>query len=286
MDRPLSSEENCLVINASDVTLDCRDMRINSEIKKGNNGIFAENQKNISISGCNISGFENGIQLKNVDNAQIRKNNITNSGVYGLMLHYFTKNVVIANNSIADAGHVCMLLSGGNGSSYDRQPSNHTVAQNSMNRCKDVGIHMYDSVSGIQGTENKILNSGCGISSDRGSGNRFLKSEISAVSTGIRFVLAANDNIFEDFTIDQAEVGVDFEHWGNNNNNIFRNGRIAASGSEVRVNTSQNNGNTFYDTPISRINSCPSVMKVCSGEQCQYLGCDRPVNEKTPTEKN
>lgn len=271
--KPLSSSGNCLVIKSDDVQIDCQDNLISSDNSKNNNGIFAEGQKNLSITGCNIRGFENGIQIKNSDKIQISNNFIMKSGVYGLLIHYYTKNALIEKNTINSAGHVCMILSGGNGNDYSLPPANHIVRHNNLESCKDSGIHLYDSIGGVNAFDNQILNSGRGVSSDRGSKNKFVKTRISGAREGIAFVLSAQDNIFEDFSIDNTQTGILFEHWGQNNGNIFRNGHISSQGLQVKIDNSVNSAIRFYDTPINQISICPNEITVCYNEQCEQRKC-------------
>jgi len=146
IDNDLTTD--CIIITASNITLDCDGYSIESDDAR--TGVYS-NQDNTTIKNCNISmsntsngGY--GIELVNSDYAYIFNNTLNNNYV-GLYLLTFSDFAVIENNNVSFNNNIGVSIS---------QSSNNTVRNNVMNY--NVGASSGYGASIWNGGNNTIKN--------------------------------------------------------------------------------------------------------------------------------
>ena len=98
MNQSISTDEDCLIINNSDITLDCDNFNIDGDEDFGDYGInvsgvsgVGNELTNVTIKNCNVTNFERGIYVTYMDNSTI--DNVTaNSNRYGIMVSFLESN--------------------------------------------------------------------------------------------------------------------------------------------------------------------------------------------------
>jgi len=89
---------NCIVINARNITLDCKGHSITTTSSDTISGIYS-NQTNTTIKNCNISGFQGrSINLERANNSYVF-NNMINNNLIGLRV-FESSGIEIINNTI------------------------------------------------------------------------------------------------------------------------------------------------------------------------------------------
>ncbi len=91
------------ILNKTDITFDCQGHKINGDNDSIGNGIYLNNggnSGNITISNCEISGFDNGLYIDNSNNNIIIKNTIKNNN-YDVNLSLSTGNIFYNNSFIS-----------------------------------------------------------------------------------------------------------------------------------------------------------------------------------------
>jgi hypothetical protein len=91
-----------ILINASDVTLDCNDHLVrNSNNANEDVGIASGGRSGVTIRNCRIKGFQEGIHFDTRSyDITIRDNEVLNSGTYGIVV--WGSKVQILDNSVLD----------------------------------------------------------------------------------------------------------------------------------------------------------------------------------------
>lgn len=153
----LASENACILVSASDVWINCHDHLISSPLKKTKYAILLDSGnfrslKNISISGCDIRGYQTGIFSPKTNVSSFV--NLTISGLSGYGLSFAnTHNSVFANNSIYNTNDTGIYLSGNSNSNF--------ILNNSIRNSNHHGI-------ALLGNENQVL--GNVVFDNRGDG--------------------------------------------------------------------------------------------------------------------
>jgi len=94
--QSISSNNNCLDIKASNITIDCNFFEISGA---GNTtGIKIVNADNIKIENCIIKNFDNGVAISNSSSVALQENLIENNKI-GILAN-ITPNISISLNSI------------------------------------------------------------------------------------------------------------------------------------------------------------------------------------------
>ena len=109
MDRDLSTAAasgNAITIATNNVTLDCNDYKLgNLAAGTGTQavGVFADTRRNITVRGCNIRGFQFGVQFEGPGAGHVLEDNrIEGSTLAGLLLE--GDNLIVRRNQVIDSG--------------------------------------------------------------------------------------------------------------------------------------------------------------------------------------
>jgi len=90
-----SGNKGVLIINSSNITLDCNNATI---IGNGSGvGIFNNGFNNVIIKNCNISNYNVGTELKNAVNNTIQDCNYTENSIYGILLSHTDNSYLYRN---------------------------------------------------------------------------------------------------------------------------------------------------------------------------------------------
>jgi hypothetical protein len=143
-----SGSAGALIINASDLTLDC-----NGSVFIGNEtgtGIHMDFD-NVTIVNCNISGYQTGIMSMSADYLTLKDNNISYNNIINV-IHSSVNHSEISTNTMIGASGTSLLI------------ALSDSAYISGNHISDspVGLSVFGS-SNITTTDNRIESSGTGI---------------------------------------------------------------------------------------------------------------------------
>jgi parallel beta-helix repeat protein len=189
----ISSAGSCIIINASDVSLDCQGYMINGIDASSSYGIDnSGGYDNVTIKNCIVKDFERGIWYNNgANNGLIQNNTINSNDWYGILLgasigtgahnNTLTDNKVISNN-------VGVYL-------YDSH--NNTIIKNNVSANGGNGFHIAYALN--NSFENNTINSngGDGIYLYPDSSyNSFENNIIISNSRGILLISNSNNNMF------------------------------------------------------------------------------------------
>jgi len=98
---PDSGDYGVIIINSSDIILDCNNATLNGTGSGA--GIYVENKNNVTIKNCRILNYDTGIYLYYSSNNNI-ENNTANSNDWGIYLSRSSNNILqenkISNNNI------------------------------------------------------------------------------------------------------------------------------------------------------------------------------------------
>ncbi len=252
-------------LNFSNKIFDCRGHTIQGN--SSGDGIYLNGKSNNTIRNCIITNFTTGINFQYVNSSIIENNTISHIIDYGIVLHLYSNNIVVRNNNISQS-RVGIVPSGGNGHDWSENVNSSYIIENNIIRDVVQGIHLYDSTRYNLITNNSVFNaaSSC-FSSDRGFESRFENNTCENSYIGINLVLYAKDNYFKNNDIRNSSIGIRFEHWGSDNNNVFKNMNLSNS-SLYAVYFESGSGslnNTFinvtYNPDKERMNSSSELIR-------------------------
>ncbi len=212
---------DCIIINASNATLDCQGFTIYSN--GSINAIYATNQKNITVTGCIIwdiaaSGTNTGVYLTNVNLSYVYNNTIrlnsTVGGGYGIVLE--SETGVISHNNTIENNTITITHSNNDHGIYLTGGSiNNTIVGNTITGQNGTGIYL-----GTLANANSILNNNitdvAGTKYLRGifvhSNDSVIKYNTinfggSAAYPGIYVRYGANNNIVADNNLSSSNYG-------------------------------------------------------------------------------
>jgi parallel beta-helix repeat protein len=190
--------------------------------------IFAENSKNLTITGCNIDGASWGLfvgfQKNGCPNSILTNNKVSNQYTTGIIC-FGSKFSIIANNTVTNAkNHGIDVRFKANG-------FNVTVFNNTVSGAKE-GIYLLHS-SGHKVYQNTILNSKISSITCYGSGNEYIfnntfsGSRIAILLGGEYFNVTIGKNAFK---ADKLPFPPTFEYYVVQGENRFNTGADAVIG--------------------------------------------------------
>ena len=234
--QDLSSNKTCILINADNVTFDCKNHKLTGlemhDACEYENGILADTGtaeyiNDVTIKNCKIEKYCFGIRFEYSKNSQALNNNIFGSYYIGIIAAKAGENISIINNKIFDSLHGGILIQeryiknliDGNEISSIYSPGMDLASYNGNDIITNNYIHDVSSY-GINTKGKNTLISNNIIS------NATLKSSYYADSYAAISLYYAENNIIEKNTLKNNNVGIRFAEFSNNNterNNIFEN---------------------------------------------------------------
>ncbi|MBU0532204.1 right-handed parallel beta-helix repeat-containing protein, partial [Candidatus Micrarchaeota archaeon] len=133
-----AANDGLIKINASDLTLTC-----NNTVLDGDGTGYAirvmGSQTNITVTGCNITDYDYGIDIQtDWDNGEISNNTFSEIDYYSVYLRAASSNITVDNNSFYQDS------SSGNIMLYIYQSDYHTISNNYFQSTSDSGIRVYN----------------------------------------------------------------------------------------------------------------------------------------------
>jgi PGF-pre-PGF domain-containing protein len=221
-----------LIINTSNITLDCNGSIINNG-GSGNPtkiGIesYTKSNSNVTIRNCDIRGFNFQIRGKTLKNSRIIDNNLScTSGSTAFRVQTSSNDNFIANNTIGGQCLTGLQIDGGAGT-----PSlNATLKNNTIrlpNPSGSTGISLCgENCDNITIEDNFISATSGGISFELSKGVRVINNTIDGGTGGIRFKpvtgLGSVDNIIYKNRFFNHSYGIAFDDDLNTNNTVYLN---------------------------------------------------------------
>jgi len=229
------SSNNCILINADNITLDCNGSAI---VGYGFDkfGIrVVPNQKNIIIRNCQITNYSSGISISSSENIILLNNTIYGNLGHGILVSSLSSNISIFNN---------------------------TIYNNSL-----YGIYLYSSSNNFI-TGNEIFNNSYfGIRLNYESSNNLITDNFVHGNLRHGFYLSVdstNNSIYENFAYQNLEYGILISSPNNviDNNIVYEN---VKSGIGILSNSSVVSNNTIYQNAIYGIFASSSSNNSISG---------------------
>ena len=270
-DSMLSGDMSCngtgMIINASNVVLDCAGYTINYSTA----GVFgyginnSGGYDNVTIKNCNIvegnstTNNKYGIYFSNADDGTIENNNITTSGEYGVGIHFASSSDsnTLLNNTITTSGP------GGYGISFSSSSDSNTLLNNTITTSGPGGYGIYSYSSNSNITDNTITTSGeygYGIYSYSSNLNTLLNNTITTSGEygyGISFDSSSDSNVTSNTITTNGGDSDTLYLLRNSNNNLFQNNNITQSGRDgIRLDVSLSDypeNNNFTNNTFSNI---------------------------------
>jgi parallel beta-helix repeat protein len=235
----------CIIINTSNVALDCAGHTITNNGTGSAMGIVLNPYSNISVSNCNISGYNYGIESYGYNSTLT--NNTVNNGYAGIMLAYPSSNNTVSNNT----AH--------NNSNYGvefYQTANNTVCNNNFDSNYNAGIGTYSYSYSITG--NVICNNSANNNNQYGiyfggvSNFLYNNTANNNHADGILFYASSGpvqyNLLYNNTANNNSYNGIELTYASNNtiyNNIASNNGFPANEGYGIRVYNSS--GNAIYN---------------------------------------
>jgi len=236
-DIPDSGAEGGIIINASDIVLDC-----NGATLKGDDsgcGIFNPGFDNVTIMNGNVLNYETGIHLFESDNSIISSNTISHSNNQGISIEGSQYCDVYDNRVSFSGGRGIVFDGGGNNAAHD-----NTVHNNSA----------YGAIEAIYSDNNEIYNNIAyfnewGIATNHGSNNLIRDNTIYKNELGVYLDWQSTNNRVLNNEISSNRVGIWTNHNSTDNaiaaNLVFSNEypgiRIGTDNNTITSNSVNNN---------------------------------------------
>jgi parallel beta-helix repeat protein len=229
-----------ILINRSNVTLDCGDHTIFGPGASGFNGGIevASNLSGVTVKHCSVTGFAvNGIFAGGgASDGRFEANNLYGNGNHGMHLDVGSGYVVLGNKSRANGG-IGIVLTGATFS---------WIVHNTVEENRNwAGIALLNGSHDNTILNNTALQNSIGYVLDGATGNELRdNTAISNDTQGFVLIRGANDNILESNRANQNLIGFEITA-GSNSNQICRNeaNRNTSDGFKVY----QSDGNTLRE---------------------------------------
>ncbi|CEG11768.1 exported hypothetical protein [groundwater metagenome] len=215
-----SGASGVIIINASNVVLDCNGAVLNGASKSY--GIYWENFDNIVIKNCNIVNYSNGIRLYYSKKNNIFSNNVSSNFAWGIFMG--TSHSKLYNNNIFNNGRGI----------YIEFSSRNTISNNFIYN-NSVGVEVYNAGRNTVINNNISLNRGGIYMHGIQRGQPFCSELLNNITKniindnenhGIRLIDACNNTIDSniicrnnksDFKITTSGYGEPYGNQGDNN---------------------------------------------------------------------
>ena len=172
---PDSGAEGVIIINASNIVLDCNGATINGTLTGSDYGIYSRSFDNVTIKNCNAMNYQHGIELEMSSNSTITDNNLS-SNRYGIYLFSSDDSIITNNNAnsnrykgigLADSSNNLVTNNNANanedGIFLGSFSSNNRIEGNNASSNRQAGIYIYGDSSSNDFSNNKINNNLYGI---------------------------------------------------------------------------------------------------------------------------
>lgn len=170
-----SGEPGVIIINASNVVLDCNGAIINGTMTGSDYGIYSRDYDNVTIKNCNVMNYLTGIELEMSSDSTITHNNLSFNR-YGIYLFYSDDSMVTNNNANSNKYKGIGLASSsnnlvtnnnananGDGIFLGSFSQNNKIAGNNASSNKQAGIYIYGDSSSNKFSNNRMNNNLYGI---------------------------------------------------------------------------------------------------------------------------
>lgn len=193
--------ESCIIINASNIELDCNGNTITgSQI---GNGIFIQNKNNITIKNCIINNFEINIEITNTTASKYINNTILNA------TRHSVREIQSKNNIHTNSTYNNQL----NGTYYLENTNNTNVTNTRIQSTSDA-IYSAPLSSGNQFINISVNSTGRGIVLNNSNSETIADSQINTTTN--HGILIASPNIIINNTRVTTSTGTGIEVRGNN----------------------------------------------------------------------
>jgi parallel beta-helix repeat protein len=172
---PDSGAEGVIIINASDIVLDCNGATLNGTMTGSDYGIYSRGFDNVTIKNCNVMNYLAGIELEMSSNSTITNNNLSLNR-YGIYLFYSDYSIITSNTANSNRYKGIGLASSsnnlvannivntnGDGIFLGSFSSNNRIESNTASSNRQAGIYIYGNSSSNDFSNNKINNNLYGI---------------------------------------------------------------------------------------------------------------------------
>ena len=285
-----SGDNGAIIINASDVVLDCNGASLNG-IGTGY-GTYLENKNNVTIKNCNVMNYEYGIYLWKSPNNTITDDAVSDNN-YGVLLDHSPNNTITSNTVNNCTYRGIYLLSSSNNTMinntvsdngegiYLHSSSNNNISHNMANS-NDIGIYLWKASNNTI-TANTASDNYYGISLHSSSNNNQIinntANDNSKYGYGIYLHFSLNNAITANTANKNKYYGIVLLEYSSNNtiaNNTANDNRYGISLYTSLNNTLQNNEISNNNIGIYSQNSTSTIISnfVCGNSISDFNGSD------------
>ncbi len=192
----------CIIINASNVTLDCAGYNISNNGTSNSIGIFSNVTDNLDVRNCHVQDYMNGMYLIAVSNSHFENNTAYNNSNIGFYMHSgvvdseynsFINNTAELNDIrgflLSDSNHLTVENNtiSGSGSGMELSSTSYcNVSGNDISDIVSLGLYLHSSSIGNTFTGNSFHASGTGVLVDSSTFNTFTADRIYGNGIGFR----------------------------------------------------------------------------------------------------
>jgi len=214
--------QGVLIINASNIVLDCNGAVLNGIDKTGYAIISFGWNDNVTIKNCKIINYDYGLYLNYAHNNIIINNEIQDMGHYGITLTFSSSNIIF-NNTITNCYYGIYLARG----------DQNIAVKNTLQSSIDAGIYIYTEEDDII-AKNTFIDNLYGIS-------------FNALSS---YYPNENMTIAYNHVAQSREHGIYMRY--TMNSLIFNNTIISSQGSGICITTSQSKNNLIVNNTVEK----------------------------------
>jgi len=246
----------CLTVTASNVSIDGNGHTVDGVNRTpGSVGVLAEDVKNVTLGNTNITGWDSGVEYRNVSKGGVMDNNISeNSGgvlffdssrntvgnntvahndrFYGIYLNSSLNNDILDNTALKNgASGQGEVIGSGGGIGLDDWSSANTVVGNELRSNYKGGISVLRSSNRNDINSNTVNGSTLsdGVVVFGSTLNNISNNEVRMNQIGVLLTAGANKNVVQENTVIDNEID-GIQSIESNNNSVIGN-TVAGDGS-------------------------------------------------------
>jgi parallel beta-helix repeat protein len=217
LDEDLECSGDGLIINANDIILDCNGHKITGN--EYGSGILVDNKIGIEIKNCDISGFQQGIYLKDASDSLIVNNELHDNRIDGILIVRSSSSFVKDNEFRGNMYNGISL----------RESEDISFENNLLKRNACWGVKFLNGINNVLRNNNFIDNGGC-LGYSGGLGFLFESNKFNSVIDNVFsgnvygvYLEYSDENYFEGNEVNGGSSGFVLSY---SDNNYFKGNKI------------------------------------------------------------